>query len=115
MALFFARTERGICSVQNKAKEEPLGFILLIFLFCKSGNINAESVRTAWAADVMLSRFFRQTQNVLAFRTTAVNVCFSVAHTVALKAEKCCEFICKSKKIRVFLAPFIKVFRKISE
>ena len=114
-ALFFARTERGICSVQNKAKGGTLGFILLIFLFCKSRNINAESVRTAGAANVMLTRLFGQTQNVLAFWTAAVNVRFSVAHTVALKAEKCCEFICKPKKIRVFLAPFIKVLRKISE
>ena len=115
MVLFFARTERGICSVQNKAKEEPLGFILLIFLFCKSRNINAESVRTAWAADVMLSRFFRQTQNVLAFRTTAVNVRFSVAHTVALKAEKCGKLFHQTKKICIFFTSFIEIFRQISE
>ena len=92
-----------------------LGFILLIFLFCKSGNINAESVRTAGAANVMLTRLFGQTQNVLAFRTAAVNVSFSVAYAVALEAEKCGNFFNKTKKVCVFFTSFIEIFRQISE
>lgn len=55
----------------------------------------------------MLARLFWQSENVLAILAAAVNVRFSVAYAVALKAEKAGEILYKSQKISVFLAPFI--------
>ena len=92
-----------------------MALFLLIALLGKSRNINAESVRTAGTADGVLSRLFGQAQNVLAFRTAAVNVSFSVAYTVTLQAEKCGKFFYKTKKICVFFTSFVEIFRQISE
>ena len=57
----------------------------------------------------MLARLFWQSENILAILATAVNVRFSVANSVALKAEKAGEAFYESQKVCVFLAPFIKI------
>ena len=95
---------------KNKAKEQKiLGFILFILLFCNTGDINAESVRTAGTANVVLAELLRQPQHILAFGTAAVNVRFSVAYAVALKTEKSCDLLYETQKISVFLPSFIRV------
>ena len=81
--------------------------LFFIFFVCKPCNIHLKSVRAAWAADLMLARLFGESENVLAILATTVNVRFSVADAVALKAEESGEILYKSQKISVFLAPFI--------
>ena len=78
-----------------------------VFFFCKSRNVNVESVRTAGATNAVLSRLFRQTDHALASFAAAVNVCFSVAYAVALEAEETFEVLYKTQKIRIFLASFV--------
>lgn len=55
----------------------------------------------------MFARLFGESENVLAILATTVNVRFSVAYAVALKAEESGEILYKSQKISIFLAPFI--------
>lgn len=50
-------------------------------------------MRAARTADLVLARLFREPQNILALLATAVDVSFSVADTVALKAEKRLEIL----------------------
>ena len=57
----------------------------------------------------MLTRFLGKTEYVLAILTATVNVRFSVAYAIALKAEKSGDLFYESQKIRIFLAPFIKI------
>ena len=57
----------------------------------------------------MFTRLFGKPENVFTILATTVNVRFSVAYAVALKAEKSGELFYKSQKIRIFLAPFIKI------
>ena len=71
-------------------------------------------MRAARATNVVLSRLLRESEHVLAFRTSAVNVRLTIANTVALKSEKSGDFLGKTNKIRVFLAPFIEIFGEIS-
>jgi hypothetical protein len=78
-----------------------------VFFFCKSRNVNVESVRTAGATNAVLARLFRQTDHTLASFATAVNVCFSVAYAVALEAKESFEVLYKTQKISIFLAPFV--------
>jgi hypothetical protein len=78
-----------------------------VFFFCKSRNVNVESVRTAGAANAVLARLFRQTDHTLASFATAVNVCFSVAYAVALEAKKSYKILDKTQKIRIFLTSFV--------
>lgn len=78
-----------------------------VFFFCKSRNVNVESVRTAGATNTVLARLFRQTNHTLASFATAVNVCFSVAYAVTLEAEETFEVLYKTQKISIFLAPFV--------
>ena len=87
---------------------------LFIVLFCNSCNINLEAIRATRATNFVLARLFGQSQYVFAIRTAAVNVRLAVANAVALKSEKCGYFLCKTKKIRVLLAPFIEILRQIS-
>lgn len=91
--------------------KESLGFpSFFAVLFGKSHNINVESVRTARAADLVLSRLLRQTDHAFAFFASAVNVSLPVAYAVALKSEKSLEILDKSKKICVFLSSFVEIF-----
>ena len=78
-----------------------------VFFFCKSRNVNVESVRTAGATNTVLARLFRQTDHAFASLATSVNVCFSVAYAVALEAEEPLEVLDKAQKISIFLAPFV--------
>lgn len=88
---------------------------LSLFIFLgKSCDKNTESVRAAGTTNVVFARLLGESEYVLAFRTAAVNVCLTIANAVALKSEKCGYFLCKTKKICVFLAPFIEIFREIS-
>jgi hypothetical protein len=91
-----------------------LALILFILLFRESRDVNAEAMRAAGTADVVLSCLFGQTQNVFAFRTAAVNVRLAITHTVALKSEKRCDLLPKTEKIVVFFSSFIKILRHIS-
>ena len=86
-----------------------------IFLFRKSRNVNVKSVRTARAANAVLSRLFRQTDHTFASFASTVNVCFSVAKTVTLEAEKSLEVLDETQKIRIFFASFIEILRKQPE
>ena len=62
-----------------------------VFFFCKSRNVNVESVRTAGATNTVLARLFRQTDHTLASLAAAVNMRLSVAYAITLEAEKSFE------------------------
>lgn len=83
--------------------------LFFIFFVCKPRNIHLKSVRTARTADLVLACFFGKPENVFTILATTVNVRFSVAYAIALKAEKSGDLFYESQKIRIFLAPFIKI------
>ena len=67
-------------------------------------------MRTARATDLVFARLFRQAEHIFAVLASAVDVCFSVANAVALKAEKSREALRKPQKIGILLAPFVEIF-----
>ena len=57
----------------------------------------------------MFARLFGKPENVFTILATTVNVRFSVAYAVALKAEKAGELFYQSQKVCIFLASVIKI------
>ena len=51
----------------------------------------------------MFARLFGKPENVFTILATTVNVRFSVAYAVALKAEKAGELFYQSQKVCIFL------------
>jgi len=86
-----------------------------IFFFSKTRNVDFKSVRTARAANTVLSRLFWQSDHTFASLATAVNMRLSVAYAIALEAEESLEILDETQKIGVFFSSFIKILRKHPE
>ena len=69
-----------------------------------------KTVLTSGTDNVVLSFSSWKAKNRLASGAFTVDVCFSVANAVALKAEKSREALRKPQKIGILLAPFVEIF-----